>query len=150
MHSTVVGFHLDEAGAWVAELSCGHAQHIRHDPPWQERAWVTTEAGRSSKLGAELDCSYCNMAVIPIGAVAYKRTPSFTEQTTPAGLLRDHRTKAGVWARVVVEEGKLEYVCGRGGFVLQPGIIGIVEPEMPHHVRALGRVRFHVVFMREA
>ncbi|EPN68410.1 hypothetical protein A245_03798, partial [Pseudomonas syringae pv. actinidiae ICMP 19096] len=21
-------------------LSCGHTQHLRHQPPWQSRAWV--------------------------------------------------------------------------------------------------------------
>ena len=36
----LLGFHQDEDGHWVAELSCGHTQHLRHQPPWQNRAWV--------------------------------------------------------------------------------------------------------------
>lgn len=144
----IVGFHRDEAGVWVAELACGHNQHVRHAPPWQLRPWVDDEEQRRSKLGSELDCPYCNMAALPDGLVAYKQTATFSESDVPAGLLRDHRTKAGVWARIVVEHGKLEYACARGTFVLQPGVVGIVEPEQPHHVRPLGPVRFHVSFLR--
>jgi tellurite resistance-related uncharacterized protein len=148
MLARVVGFHQDEEGVWVAELSCGHRQHVRHNPPWQLRDWVTTETGRSGKLGAELDCLHCNMAAVPEGVTPYKRTPTFSEDTVPAGLLRDHRTKPSTWAHIVVEEGKLEYVCDRGTFVLQPSARGVIEPGVPHHVRLLGPVRFHVVFMR--
>jgi tellurite resistance-related uncharacterized protein len=142
------GFHRDDEGAWVAELACGHNQHVRHNPPWQVRPWVTDDAERHSKIGSELDCLYCNMAALPDGLSAYKQTPTFSESDVPAGLLRDHRTKPGVWAQIVVEQGKLEYSCGRGAFVLQPGVIGIVEPEQPHQVRPLGAVRFHVRFLR--
>jgi hypothetical protein len=28
-----VGYHQDEEQNWVAELSCGHQQHVRHRPP---------------------------------------------------------------------------------------------------------------------
>ena len=57
--SPIVGFHQDERGDWVAELACGHGQHTRHDPPWQLRPWVTTEAGRRSVLGQTLACRKC-------------------------------------------------------------------------------------------
>ena len=33
MERQVTGFHQDEEGHWVAELECGHNQHVRHDPP---------------------------------------------------------------------------------------------------------------------
>jgi len=36
----ITGFHLDGERHWVAELECGHGQHVRHDPPWQLRPWV--------------------------------------------------------------------------------------------------------------
>jgi len=55
----VVGFHQDEEGQWVAELTCGHGQHVRHDPPWQVRPWVTTPEGRVAFLGTVLDCRKC-------------------------------------------------------------------------------------------
>ena len=37
MQQAIVGFHLDEEQHWVAELACGHNQHVRHTPPWQNR-----------------------------------------------------------------------------------------------------------------
>ncbi len=55
----IIGYHLDEEGHWVAELECGHGQHVRHDPPWQVREWVTTEAGRAAHLGTILSCVRC-------------------------------------------------------------------------------------------
>jgi len=27
-------FHLNHHVDWVAELECGHTQHVRHNPPW--------------------------------------------------------------------------------------------------------------------
>src|SRR4051812_38643256 len=104
MLRSIVSFQTDGQGDWTAALSCGHRQHVRHDPPWQQRAWVTDEAGRASKLGSELDCPYCEMASLPEHVQVYKQTPTFTEDNVPSGLLADHRTKAGVWARIVVEE----------------------------------------------
>jgi hypothetical protein len=56
----IVGYHRDEEGHWVAELGCGHGQHVRHDPPWQVREWVTTPEGRASRLGVELECVRCD------------------------------------------------------------------------------------------
>ena len=55
----IVGYHLDELDDWVAELECGHGQHVRHDPPWQVREWVTTEQGRARHLGTTLECIRC-------------------------------------------------------------------------------------------
>ncbi|MFL5524628.1 MAG: DUF3565 domain-containing protein [Gemmatimonadaceae bacterium] len=43
----------------MADLDCGHSQHVRHDPPWQVREWVTTEEGRKSFLGQTLQCRKC-------------------------------------------------------------------------------------------
>ena len=60
MKQPIAGFHQDEEGHWVAELRCGHGQHVRHDPPGQVREWVTTPAGRASRLGVELDCVRCD------------------------------------------------------------------------------------------
>ena len=33
----ITGYHQDELGDWVAELDCGHNQHVRHRPPFQLR-----------------------------------------------------------------------------------------------------------------
>jgi hypothetical protein len=60
MKRQITGFHQDEERHWVAELECGHGQHVRHDPPWQNRPWVATEEGRRQYLGVELDCKRCD------------------------------------------------------------------------------------------
>jgi len=60
MKQSIVGFHRDDANDWVAELACGHAQHVRHNPPWILRPWVVTEEGRRQALGQLLECKKCD------------------------------------------------------------------------------------------
>jgi hypothetical protein len=55
----IVAFHQDDKQDWVADLECGHGQHVRHRPPWERRPWVTTEEGRKAHLGHKLDCKKC-------------------------------------------------------------------------------------------
>jgi hypothetical protein len=55
----ITGFHQDEHGDWVAELACGHTQHVRHRPPWELRPWVLNSKGRSDHLGRALRCVKC-------------------------------------------------------------------------------------------
>lgn len=59
MRRRIVAFHEDSAGQWVAELECGHTQHVRHEPPWQVRPWVGTVEGRAAMIGTALDCLRC-------------------------------------------------------------------------------------------
>ena len=60
MERAIVGFHQDEDWHWVAELECGHTQHVRHDPPWVNRPWVTSAEGRAGMLGFMLNCRLCD------------------------------------------------------------------------------------------
>ena len=149
MKRKITGFHQDQHSDWVAELDCYHGQHVRHKPPFFNRPWVATQAGRDNMLGSELDCVLCDRLEWPSGLVPYKSTPDFTEETIPKGLLKDHATKPGTWAKIHVFEGTLIYT------VLQPesrsveldrGVSGIIAPEMLHCVAAKGPVRFHVEF----
>jgi hypothetical protein len=55
----IVGFHQDDLGDWVADLECGHTQHMRHNPPWTIHPWVITPEGRAARIGAALPCSKC-------------------------------------------------------------------------------------------
>lgn len=111
---------------------------------------MLTEEGRRQRIGAPLDCLRCDRLEFPDHFAAYSRTPMFTEATVPAGLLRDHSTKPGVWAKIHVEEGTLRYSIDALGIVmdLSPADPGIVLPEVPHHVEPLGEVRFFVEFYR--
>ncbi|MEO8295588.1 MAG: DUF3565 domain-containing protein [Gemmatimonadota bacterium] len=60
MDRQITGFHQDEQGVWVAELECGHQQHVRHDPPWQVRPWVLEPSTRQGRVGTILPCSICD------------------------------------------------------------------------------------------
>ncbi len=55
----IVGYHRDDEGDWVAELACGHNQHVRHNPPWNNRPWTETQVGRQSMIGQQLGCRKC-------------------------------------------------------------------------------------------
>jgi len=59
MQRRIIGFHQDLEQHWVADLDCGHTQHVRHDPPWQLRPWVLDESSRQARLGSTLDCLRC-------------------------------------------------------------------------------------------
>ena len=67
MERSILGFHRDEAEDWVAELDCGHNQHVRHRPPFENRPWTMTEAGRQAKLGQRLACPNCDRFEVPDG-----------------------------------------------------------------------------------
>src|SRR5947209_3101611 len=56
---TILSFEQDSDGVWIATLACGHTQHVRHEPPWQNREWVTTETGRAAMIGRTLHCGWC-------------------------------------------------------------------------------------------
>jgi len=56
----IVSFHMNECFDWVADLECGHQQHVRRNPPFATRHWVTTPQGRSEHLGEVLLCSVCS------------------------------------------------------------------------------------------
>lgn len=87
---------------------------------------------------------------LPSGLIAYRRTPVFNQDTIPAGLRREHRTKAGVWAVITVLEGELRFrtIEPISQTLISPGVPGIVAPEQPHQVDPHGAVRFFVEFYR--
>jgi hypothetical protein len=60
MDKRITGYHLDELQDWVAELECGHNQHVRHNPPWINRPWVVDAEGRKRMLGRKLACKKCD------------------------------------------------------------------------------------------
>ena len=59
MQREIVDWHQDDEGDWVAELACGHRQHVRHNPPLWPRPWVLTHDGRTARLGTTLPCPPC-------------------------------------------------------------------------------------------
>ena len=67
-YRAITGFHQDAELQWVADLECGHGQHIRHDPPWQNRPWVLRREEREKFIGTFLPCMLCT-AAFPAPAV---------------------------------------------------------------------------------
>lgn len=86
--------------------------------------------------------------ILPPGVTAYKRTPTFDQDSLPAGLRREHRTKAGVWALIHVLEGSLRYriLDPPSEEILTVGVPGLVRPEQPHEVEPIGPIRMFVEF----
>lgn len=147
MKRKIVGYHQDEKGDWVADLDCFHGQHVRHEPPFFNRPWSATAEGRESKLGEVLDCVRCDELEFPEDLVEYKRTPEFTQDTIPKGLLKNHTTKLGTWGKVHVLEGALLYTPeGCDSIRVCAGETASIPPEMLHAVAADGGVHFYVAF----
>ncbi len=62
MKQAICGYHQDEENHWVAQLACGHFQHVRHKPPFMNRPWVISLKGRQGMLGQLLNCKKCDEA----------------------------------------------------------------------------------------
>jgi tellurite resistance-related uncharacterized protein len=149
----IVAFHEDDDSEWIAELACGHRRHVRHHPPLSERPWVLSREGRQSRIGTDLACIPCDRSEIPPGYEPHHRTPDFDEDSVPDALLRQHATKRGVWARIHVVRGSLDYHLHapiERRERLTPAAPGIVLPEVEHHVAPVGPVSFFVEFWRPA
>jgi hypothetical protein len=107
MKQRISGFHLDSESHWVADLACGHRQHMRHQPPWQERPWILTEEGRRSRLGIELECKRCD----EVGRAV-------------AEAVREALRAAASQAH---EEGGLSGLCAEGRWELALDALGTVD-----------------------
>ncbi|MEP6571809.1 MAG: DUF3565 domain-containing protein [Gemmatimonadota bacterium] len=129
MEREIVGFHLDEEGDWVAELSCGHSQHVRHDPPWQVRPWVMTDAGRAGRVGTLLSCTDCLAPLRPgqgtlvdvshtveAGMVTYKGLPA----PIICDYLSRERSRQTYAEGTEFQIGRIDMVANTGTYVDSP------------------------------
>ena len=82
------------------------------------------------------------------GPAPYRTTPVFDQETLPQALMREHRTKAGVWGIIRMLEGalRLQYCDGSESRLLDPDTPGPIAPEQAHLVRPLGPFRMQVEF----
>ncbi|MGE3745047.1 MAG: DUF1971 domain-containing protein [Sphingomonadaceae bacterium] len=78
----------------------------------------------------------------------YRSTPVFDQNSLPAALQREHRTKAGTWGAIHLLSGELElhFIDPPGSQRLSPGHPGIVEPEQTHWVEPHGLMRMRIDF----
>ena len=88
---------------------------------------------------------------IPASHTKHSETPVFTQDTIPDGLLRDHRTKPGVWGRIVVSDGELIYLPqDRPAQSVAAGDTAVIRPAELHSVAPKGTVTFKVEFYRDS
>lgn len=150
MERSIVAFRRDTEGDWVAELDCGHRQHVRHDPPFRTRPWVLDDQQRAAHLGTPLDCPLCERGEMPDAVRSVRRSPEWTASSLPAGLRRTHTLAAGTWGRLVVLGGRLRFQANTTppiDRVLEPGEVQAIAPGVEHHVEPDADARCLVEFL---
>ena len=88
---------------------------------------------------------------LPEGLTLQRTTPTFDEESTPAGLRNAHAVVDGVWGRLVVEAGSLGFVFEDAPEAVRTVTAGehqVIPPSRLHHVVIDGPVRFAVEFHR--
>ena len=149
MQRSIVGFHQDDDGDWVAELSCLHNQHVRHRPPFQSRAWVLDESERASRIDAPLDCPLCDRAEMPEGLTLVRIAGPFDTGTLPAAFRRRHRVAERTWGFLRVLEGAVGFSMDSDPPLevrLEAGGRQPIPPGVPHCLKVDGPVRLSVEF----
>lgn len=90
---------------------------------------------------------------LPNGLVQNGGMSVFTEKTIPSKLTSAHNTKSGVWGKLVVIDGALDYVVPgppEKRKRIEAGEFGVIEPQVKHYVTPIGPVSFRVDFYRKA
>jgi hypothetical protein len=144
------GFHEDENGEWVADLSCLHRQHVRHQPPFRDRPWVLTEEGRADHIGAPIECPLCDRTELPDGLALARTAGPFTADSLPAGLRRDHQVADGTWGVVRIVTGGANISLDTTPPIdrdLSAGDAQPIPPGVIHRVRLTGPVLLAVDFL---
>ena len=157
MQQTISGFEQDEEKHWVAELSCGHKQHVRHDPPWQNRPWVITFAGRNEKLGTRLECKKCDMPRLPPKELLtlLNSSTKISGKGLPAELLAEEQLPNNIWYEISVLSGQIQLIftateiSRQQGFLLDYGFSGIVPPQRPFKLKPNGLVELRILTYEE-
>jgi tellurite resistance-related uncharacterized protein len=76
-----------------------------------------------------------------------RTTAIFDQDTLPAALRREHRTKAGAWGIIRMMEGELLLLFPDGrSETLNPDRPGLIRPQETHRVEPLGAMRMQVEF----
>jgi tellurite methyltransferase len=140
----IVGFHQDEAGDWVAELSCLHSQHLRHRPPFQDRPWVLDPAQRAASVGTYIECPLCDRAEMPEGLRLLGTAGRWDQDSLPGVFRRLHRTPEAVWGLLRVTEGNIGIrmeTSPRLDRPLEAGARQPIPPRVPHMLAVAGPVQ---------
>jgi tellurite resistance-related uncharacterized protein len=147
---TILEFHQDEESDWVADLSCLHGQHVRHRPPFNDRAWVETAGGRASRVGTEIDCPLCDRAELPDMLRHVRTAGPFDAETLPRGLRQTHRVGESTWGLLRVIEGSVRFSMETDPPIevqLDAGAQQPIPPMVPHRLTLDGPVVLTVDFL---
>jgi len=150
MERRITGFHCDDEGDWVAEIACGHGQHVRHRPPFQLRAWVLEEQGRKARMGTTLDCPLCDRCELPEDMQVVGSSPVWDERNGPLELRRSHRVARDTWGRLTVHEGRLRFTAQTEpplDVVLETHSTQAIPPELAHDIEPVGAARFSIEWL---
>ena len=82
----------------------------------------------------------------------YSETQVFTEKSAPKSLQAAHETKPGVWGKLYIMTGGLDFVLEAAdteATSFLQGDYAVIEPTVRHHVQITQPVTFKVVFYRE-
>ena len=84
--------------------------------------------------------------MIPESATPGRRTPTFTADTTPPALLKDHHTT--VWAELTVLAGSVTFVEQETANeqLATPDNTVTIVPDMKHHIVPSADAEFYVQF----
>ncbi len=87
---------------------------------------------------------------LPSGVELVRTTPTFTSESVPPGLLREHRVAVGVWGLLRVLDGSVVFVHEASGErrTVDRGQSQVIEPDTPHHVEPAPGSSFAVEFHR--
>ena len=88
---------------------------------------------------------------LPPGATRTGASPEFAHDNVPKALLADHHTAEGVYGRVRVVAGELEFVFADDAtqpIRMRAGDELIVHPQEAHHVVLGDDMRFFIEFYR--
>jgi tellurite resistance-related uncharacterized protein len=146
MRRTIIGFHSDEQGDWVAELSCSHNQHVRHQPPFRLRPWVLTGSGRADHLGTAIDCPLCDRSELPEGLAPVRQLGPFDQDSLPARLRSVGRLSPGTWGLLAVRRGQITLILPDDALetTVSAGQVQAIPPEVPHRLDLHGAVELTI------
>lgn len=156
MIRSIKDFRLDDEGDWVAEMSCFHSRHIRHQPPFREAAWVLEPEGRKAHLGSPIECPLCDRAELPEGLALMGSAGPWDQDSLPGGLLKAHRTPEGRWGLLTVTEGAVDFQFEAENMApplsrrLEEGLEQPIPPGAPHRLVPSGAVRLALQFWGRA
>lgn len=153
MKCSITKFHLNRFQEWVADLECGHVVTMRHNPPYQDCPWIGSAKGRQAHIGDIQECVNCDMPVLPEGLKLVEKSSLYQRDTIPGYLESGYTTDAGVWARIIVKAGLLQFIVHSQpakGFILDEHLSGVLSPGVSHDIKpAMGDVEFHIEYYQE-